>query len=264
MFLPFTMKYCNAPRLRAFSGLDTNPSILTIDVSVTTGSTCFSMLLPNSMPILCSSAPPISWCSTTSLWVMVNSIWVFTSARRSNSCIILLSSTESFFRNLRRAGTLKNRFFTIMFDPGAHASGCWLSTLEPFINRRVPMESPCRMVRRSTWAIAAIEARASPRNPIVWRENRSDASDIFDVEWRSKARRASVADIPQPLSTTCIKVRPASFNIICILVAPASTAFSTSSFTTEAGRCMTSPAAIWLATESGSSFMTSLFITALI
>ena len=31
-----------------------------------------------------------------------------------------------------------------------------------------------------------------------------------------------------------------------------------SSFTTDAGRWMTSPAAIWLATESGRSFITSL------
>ena len=112
-----------------------------------------------------------------------------------------------------------------MFDPGAHASGCWLSTLEPFINRRVPMESPCRMVRRST-GYCCYRGQGLPGESHRMEENRSDASDIFDVEWRSKARRASVADIPQPLSTTCIKVRPASFNIICILVAPASTAFS--------------------------------------
>jgi hypothetical protein len=36
---------------------------------------------------------------------------------------------------------------------------------------------------------------------------------------------------------------------------PASIAFSTSSFTTEAGRCTTSPAAIWLASASGSRRM---------
>ena len=34
--------------------------------------------------------------------------------------------------------------------------------------------------------------------------------------------------------------------------APASSAFSTSSFTTEAGRSITSPAAIWFLTSSGS------------
>ena len=37
--------------------------------------------------------------------------------------------------------------------------------------------------------------------------------------------------------------------------APASSAFSSSSFTTLAGRSTTSPAAIWLATRSGSTWM---------
>src|SRR5215208_5097680 len=37
--------------------------------------------------------------------------------------------------------------------------------------------------------------------------------------------------------------------------APASMAFSTSSFTTEAGRSTTSPAAIWLASSAGRSVM---------
>jgi len=41
--------------------------------------------------------------------------------------------------------------------------------------------------------------------------------------------------------------------ISLISVAPASTAFSKSSFTADAGRCITSPAAIWLAILSGSN-----------
>ena len=61
---------------------------------------------------------------------------------------------------------------------------------------------------------------------------------------RSKERRASVALMPQPLSITCMLVFPASVTKTCISVAPASMAFSTSSFITEAGRCITSPAAI--------------------
>lgn len=77
------------------------------------------------------------------------------------------------------------------------------------------------------------------------------------MECRSKASRASVALIPQPLSTTWMSERPASFMMTVISEAPASTAFSTSSFTTEAGRCMTSPAAIWFATLSGRSLIMS-------
>ena len=175
---------------------------------------------------------------------------------------MLLSSTESFFRNLRLAGTLKNRFFTIRFEPSEHASGSCDSKVDPLICTRVPTVSPLRIVRRSTCAIAAMDARASPRNPIVCSCSRSLAAVILDVACRSNAMRASSADIPHPLSTTCTSVRPASFRIISTFVAPASMEFSTSSFTTDAGRCITSPAAIWLATESGSTLIMSLFMDA--
>ena len=93
---------------------------------------------------------------------------------------------------------------------------------------------------------------------MVCRANKSSALRIFDVAWRSNARRASVSDMPVPLSITCIDVRPASTTSTLMAVAPASTAFSTNSFITEAGRCITSPAAIWFATESGSNCMMSL------
>ena len=49
---------------------------------------------------------------------------------------------------------------------------------------------------------AAMEAKASPRNPIVRKANKSEASRILDVAWRSKERRASVSDIPFPSSIT--------------------------------------------------------------
>jgi hypothetical protein len=87
---------------------------------------------------------------------------------------------------------------------------------------------------------------------------RSLAEVILEVACLSKASRASVSDIPDPSSITCIRVFPESFIITAIFSAPASTEFSTSSFTTEAGLCITSPAAIWLATESGKSFIISV------
>ena len=65
-------------------------------------------------------------------------------------------------------------------------------------------------------------------------------------------------DIPLPSSITWMDVRPASATSTLMCFAPASIAFSTSSLTTEAGRWMTSPAAIWLATLSGKSCMMSL------
>ena len=65
--------------------------------------------------------------------------------------------------------------------------------------------------------------------------------------------------MPQPLSMTCIRVRPASCILTVTWSAPASTAFSMSSFTTEAGLCTTSPAAIMFATLLGSILISMLF-----
>ena len=77
----------------------------------------------------------------------------------------------------------------------------------------------------------------------------------------AKALYASLAAKLCPAVTDSMTVAQVlAFIMIWIEVAPASMEFSTSSFITEAGRCITSPAAIWLATESGSSFMMSLFI----
>jgi hypothetical protein len=65
------------------------------------------------------------------------------------------------------------------------------------------------------------------------------------VAWRSSASRASPGVIPQPSSATAIQSRPPPRSSTRTRLAPASSAFSTSSFTTEAGRSTTSPAAIW-------------------
>ena len=132
-----------------------------------------------------------------------------------------------------------------------HCCGSCRWICEPWISMNVPNSSVARRVRSSTCATAAMDASASPRNPIVVSENKSVDCWIFDVACRSNARRASVALMPFPLSMTCMDVRPAPLIMTFIMVASASIEFSTSSFTTDAGRCITSPAAIWLATESG-------------
>jgi len=100
-------------------------------------------------------------------------------------------------------------------------------------------------------------ANASPRKPMVLMRNRSSMLLILEVACRSKAMRASVSLMPLPLSVTCTSALPASFTNSLISSAPASTAFSSSSFTALAGRCITSPAAIWLAMLSGNSWMMS-------
>ena len=82
----------------------------------------------------------------------------------------------------------------------------------------------------------AIEANASPRNPLDTMVNRSSAVVILEVAWRSKQRFASASTMPTPLSITWISVRPASTTRTSMREAPASTAFSINSFTAEAGR----------------------------
>src|SRR5512143_519957 len=73
---------------------------------------------------------------------------------------------------------------------------------------------------------------------------RSASEEILDVACRSRARRASSFDIPQPSSRTRILSTPPLSSSTSTRVAPASRAFSTSSLTTDAGFSTTSPAAI--------------------
>ena len=67
---------------------------------------------------------------------------------------------------------------------------------------------------------------------------------ILLVAWRKKARGTCSFSIPDPLSVIRIKEIPPSPTSTVTALAPASMAFSTSSFTTDAGRSTTSPAAI--------------------
>jgi hypothetical protein len=96
----------------------------------------------------------------------------------------------------------------------------------------------------SSRATAAMLGSASPRNPSVRMAARSSGDAIFEVAWRSTAVAASSRDIPAPSSATRISATPPPSTATSMRVAPASSAFSTSSFTTLAGRSTTSPAAI--------------------
>ena len=75
---------------------------------------------------------------------------------------------------------------------------------------------------------------------------RSSTDLILLVAWRRKARAIWSLGIPQPLSVTRTMEQPPSLISMVTAVAWASMAFSRSSFTTEAGRSITSPAAILL------------------
>ena len=86
-------------------------------------------------------------------------------------------------------------------------------------------------------------------------DSRSCRLLILLVAWRLKAIGNSPGRMPKPLSSTAIRRTPPANSRTVIWVAPASSALSTSSRTTEAGRSTTSPAAIWLISSSGSSRM---------
>ncbi len=173
---------------------------------------------------------------------------------------MFFNSTASLFKKLRRAGTLKNRFFIAIDVPSGVWQGSCFNTFIPSISILVPNCSPVCRVFNSTWAIAAILASASPLKPIVRILNRSSAERILEVACFSKHIRASVSLIPQPLSITCTRLLPACFTISFICVAPESIEFSSSSFTALAGRCITSPAAIWLAMLSGNKRIISMLV----
>ena len=74
-------------------------------------------------------------------------------------------------------------------------------------------------------------------------------SDLARRVARERQRSSSRA-IPAPSSSTCTRLMPPASSVTVIACAPASTLFSSSSFSTEAGRSTTSPAAIWLTSSS--------------
>ena len=174
-------------------------------------------------------------------------------ATRMNSSTMCRNSAALLFKKFLRAGTLKKRFFIAMLVPTGAAIGSCFFTILFSISIKTPVSSSGLFVFNSTWATAAMLASASPLNPIVLIRNRSSILVILLVACRSKAILASVSLIPLPLSITCTRALPASLTINLISVAPASTAFSNNSFTALAGRCITSPAAIWLAMLSGNN-----------
>ena len=120
------------------------------------------------------------------------------------------------------------------------------SSSPPFTLMDVARSASRGRVSISNRDTEAMLGRASPRNPRVRRLRRSSTARILLVAWRFRAIRAFCSVMPQPLSATRIYSVPPSKIVTSILSAPASRAFSTSSFTTEAGFSTTSPAAIWL------------------
>ena len=84
------------------------------------------------------------------------------------------------------------------------------------------------------------------------------AFDTLLVACRTKAIASSSAGMPAPSSLTRIEVLPAPRTSMLMRRASESRAFSTSSLTTDAGRSITSPAAIASATSGARRRIASL------
>lgn len=114
----------------------------------------------------------------------------------------------------------------------------------PSMTYFVPRSLSFVLVITSVLVTAAMLDNASPLNPNDAICDRSSTVSILLVECRRNALFTSSFGIPHPLSRILIKEIPPSLISTVTDVEPASMAFSTSSFTIEAGLSITSPAAI--------------------
>jgi hypothetical protein len=150
---------------------------------------------------------------------------------------------------------LKKRFRTVTHVPTAPEAGLGLPNVAPSTSTTAaPCISAVRL-RSDIRDTLAMDAKASPRNPSVAMRSRSVVSAILLVAWGERARCSSASGMPQPSSVMRMSSIPPCSRSRVMRVAPASSAFSVSSFTTLAGRSTTSPAAIWLATSVGRTLM---------
>ncbi len=113
--------------------------------------------------------------------------------------------------------------------------------------------SPVAMWRRATAPNGGQRLAAEPQRV----DGEQVAVRQLGVAWRSTARSRSSGVMPSPSSTTRMRLRPPPSITTSIRLAPASKAFSTSSFTAEAGRSTTSPAAM-RSTSTGSRRRTAM------
>ncbi len=172
---PLTKRYWWAFFFFAAEGMPTKPLMRTSVVLTSMGTSCASMRRPK-MPTMRWRKFPVGRSSTTlPSERSVKAVSGCAKAMRSNSARILESSVWLDLRNFRRAGILKKRLRTQKFAPTGQAAGSWRTTREPSMLITVPRSFPSCRVRSSTCATAAIEARASPRNPMVQSEKRSVA-----------------------------------------------------------------------------------------
>lgn len=124
-----------------------------------------------------------------------------------------------------------------------------------------PSKSCCCLVQSLKRETLAMLGRASPRNPKCVISKSSFREESLLVACRLVHSSASARDMPLPSSVTLIMPTPPRRISTRTNLAPASRLFSTSSFTTEAGRSTTSPAATWLARVGDMTWMDGMAMT---
>ena len=126
--------------------------------------------------------PPRNWSKAVSKWAK---------AKRRRAKATAWVSERSVFRNLRRAGVLKNRSSTSTVVPGGWAQGPRPVSWPPASRMLQALSSPAARLLRVRRATEAALARASPRKPKLATPIRSPAWVILLVAWRLTAKGKS-------------------------------------------------------------------------
>ena len=165
------------------------------------------------------------------------------------------SSVDSAFRNLRRAGMLKNRSRTVIDVPSGSPASSTRRILPPAISMTVPAASSgARVSSRKR------RDRSDGRQRLAAESQRGDGQQVFGIaDLRGgvalEGQHGVVAHHAAAVVGDLDELLAAGLDVDANAVAPASSEFSSSSFTTDAGRSTTSPAAILLATFSERTWM---------
>ena len=242
---PFTKRFARRSPLLAASGRCTRPRSDMPSASAASA----TRVLASSLPQMALTRAVRSLAGGRSRSARPSDVSVKPTEALANAKTVTASltarvSAATTFKNLERAGALKNRFPTSTVVPRRLGASSTPLMVPPFTRMRVPTSSSPSFVSSVMRDTAAMDGRASPRKPKVTTDWRSTAVRILLVAWRSRQSRASSRVMPTPSSVTRMRRLPPRSRTISMRVPRASRAFSTSSFTTDAGRSTTSPAAI--------------------
>ncbi len=245
---PFTNRYCWSGWAREQAGRPSQPRSVSPADSCSTYSACVMNCSPTRRAMRASASAREAAAGTLKISRRLCVSRNATSARASASRVSMRARCEnsvaSLRTNLRRAGTLKNRSRTSTVVPTGCAAGATAPDSPSVQRTSAPSATDAVRDTMRSRATEPIEGSASPRKPSVAMRSRSSKAAILLVACRASASPSSAGAIPPPSSRTRTSCSPPRSTSTSMRRAPASSAFSTSSLTTEAGRSTTSPAAI--------------------